>query len=296
MTHRLPAQHEHEPQPWVVEGHGGIKLTVWAYPGAGVPVVFCHCTGGLGRLWDPVVAALGPGFQCWAVDARGHGESAKPDSKADYRWECSGRDLVAVVQALGLEGRAFAVGHSAGGAHAIYAELAAPGLFRAMALIDPVAGPIEIMQGGGLALAEGARRRKSHFTGHREAHERLSGKAPMNTWSADALEAYIEHGLEPHGHGVMLRCPPQIEAWCYENGGAGDAYERLSDIPVPTLLVSGEHSGLLPLARHQQECLPDARLHVVEGAGHFVPQEQPEALAAVLRDWLLRQAASGAPV
>ena len=59
----------------------------------------------------------------------------------------------------------------------------------------------------------------------------------------------------------------------------------LAGVPVPTAVVWGEHDQLFPLdIGHQYvECLPDARLHLLDDAGHWVDLEQPEALAEIVR-------------
>ena len=57
---------------------------------------------------------------------------------------------------------------------------------------------------------------------------------------------------------------------------------RLADLGVPVLLLWGESDEFAPLAaahRFQRE-LPDTELVVLEGAGHFVWDEQPERCAA----------------
>ena len=61
--------------------------------------------------------------------------------------------------------------------------------------------------------------------------------------------------------------------------------ELLAGVPVPTAVVWGEDDQLFPLdIGHQYvERLPDARLHLVADAGHWVDLEQPEALANVIR-------------
>ena len=43
----------HEPAAVKVEGHGGVGLCVWDYGGAGPDLLFCHCTGTMGRIWEP---------------------------------------------------------------------------------------------------------------------------------------------------------------------------------------------------------------------------------------------------
>jgi haloalkane dehalogenase len=65
---------------------------------------------------------------------------------------------------------------------------------------------------------------------------------------------------------------------------------RLADVRVPVLLLWGESDEFAPLAgahRFERE-LADTELVVVEGAGHFVWDEQPERCAAALTAFLAR--------
>jgi pimeloyl-ACP methyl ester carboxylesterase len=59
----------------------------------------------------------------------------------------------------------------------------------------------------------------------------------------------------------------------------------LAGITAPTAVVWGEDDQLFPLdiGHHYVERLPDARLHLVTDAGHWVELEQPEALAEIIR-------------
>ena len=69
---------------------------------------------------------------------------------------------------------------------------------------------------------------------------------------------------------------------------------RLADLGVPVLLVWGESDEFAPLAgahRFERE-LPDTELEVIEGAGHFVWDDQPERCAAALTAFLARISAS----
>ncbi len=269
-------------------GYDGVHLEAWDYGGTGPMVLLCHCTGGVSRLWDPVVAAIGPGARYVAVDTRGHGGSDKPDDHEAYRWDFSGRDLLAVVDALGQGSGLCAIGHSAGGAHILHAELQRPGQFARAILFDPIVGPAFALAEGGKSLAEGARRRKNRFHTRIEARERLIKKLPMKTWSDAAVAAFLAHALEDDGAEVRLRCPGSIEAWCYEQRGAHDAFEQLGAIQTDVLLVSGDNSPLLPLVQAQSERLPHSALQIMSDGGHFAPQEHPEAFAALAREWLFR--------
>lgn len=267
-------------------GYDGVQIQAWDYGGEGPVVLLCHCTGGVSRLWDPVVAAMGPGARYIAVDTRGHGGSDKPHDCEAYRWDFSGRDLLAVLDALGQGPGLSAIGHSAGGAHIVHAELLRPGQFSRAILIDPIIGPAGPLAAGGKSLAEGARRRKTRFSSREQARERLLKKPPMLTWSEAAVEAYLAHGLEEDGPEVVLRCPGVIEAWCYEQRSAYDVFDRLGEVQTKVLLVSGDHSPLFPLVEAQNRRLPHAAIRVLPEAGHFAPQERPEAFAAIAREWL----------
>ncbi len=270
------------PRPLQIPGHGGLALNVWDHGGEGPAVLLCHCTGGLGRLWDPVVAHSGAGCRFLAVDARGHGLSGRPGALEDCRLQYSGEDLLRVVDALALGQGLRGVGHSGGGAHLLFAELLRPGLFQEIILIDPIAGPPEVLLPIGLHLAQGARRRRNTFSSREEARARLCAKPPMNSWCGEALDAYVEHGLLEQDGVVHLRCPGEVEAWFYEQECPFEAYDRLKEIDSEVLLLSGVHSPLMSLVRAQRDRLKHSRVRIIEEAGHFLPQERPEALAGVL--------------
>lgn len=268
-----------------VAGHDGVEICVHEYAGAGPPLVLCHCTGTLGRIWEPVIRALGGAYQTFAVDARGHGDSEQPQVREAYAWECSGRDLLAVIDALGLGAGVWAVGHSAGAAHIAYAEMLRPGTVSKSILIEAIVGPRIAFQGEN-PLAVSARRRRNVFESVHAARERLGGKPPMSAWTLETLDVYIEHGLRalPDGQ-VALRCPGAIEAWMYEQGGACDVYERLEELKFNALVLAGGDSNVRALAELQSERLPHSRLVVWDGVSHFVPQERPAEVAALIRDW-----------
>ena len=65
---------------------------------------------------------------------------------------------------------------------------------------------------------------------------------------------------------------------------------RLADLDVPVLLIWGANDEFAPIAgahRFERE-LPSTELVAIEGAGHFVWDEQPERCAAALLDFLGR--------
>ncbi len=58
----------------------------------------------------------------------------------------------------------------------------------------------------------------------------------------------------------------------------------LGEVQTPTLVVSGSEEKVIPLtcAREYAATLANATLEIVEGAGHYVDYEEPQALAALI--------------
>lgn len=274
------------PRAHRVQGHGGVFLNVWDYGGHGVPLLLCHCTGTVARTWDPVIARMNAGFHVYAVDSRGHGDSDRPASRDAYDWPLSGLDLLAVIDEILPGTPVMAAGHSGGGAHIAYAESFRPGVFSRVVLIEAIIGPREFFAGPS-PLAALARRRVSLFDSRVAAWSRFAAKPPMSRWHPEALEAYIEHGLATLSDGSLaLKLPGETEAWMYELGGAYDLYERLDALDFHALLAAGSESYGVTLTEGQGARLRNCEIRLVEGAHHFVPQERPLEVAAMLDEWL----------
>lgn len=69
-----------------------------------------------------------------------------------------------------------------------------------------------------------------------------------------------------------------------------DNWAALRAFPAPVLVVCGAEDALCPPALHEEiaAAAPCAELHVVEGAGHLLPLEQPRALSARIAGWAAR--------
>ena len=87
-------------------------------------------------------------------------------------------------------------------------------------------------------------------------------------WSSMSATAKI--GWNPYLHNPKLR-------------------ERLRRVSAPTLVVAGAADRLLPRAHPEAyaEGIVDARLEVMEGAGHMAPLERPDEFSALLRNFLV---------
>ncbi|MGF6160396.1 pimeloyl-ACP methyl ester carboxylesterase [Ensifer sp. KUDG1] len=67
-----------------------------------------------------------------------------------------------------------------------------------------------------------------------------------------------------------------------------DSRPRLAAITQSTLVLAGACEQVCPLEAQQEvaDGIPDAELHLIEGAGHFAPLENPDAVAGHVARWL----------
>jgi glutathione peroxidase len=67
-----------------------------------------------------------------------------------------------------------------------------------------------------------------------------------------------------------------------------DLSPRLGEIRVPTLVIVGSQDIATPpdRAEHLTRCIPGAQLVTISSAGHMSATEQPESVAATIRDFL----------
>lgn len=267
------------PTPGFLRTEDGLQLRTWDYGGDGPTVLLAHCTGTHGRVWDPIVAALGGAYRCIALDARGHGDSDAPENAEAYAWSNSGKDWLCLADAWGLGRDLLAVGHSGGAAQLCFAEQMRPGFLRKAVLIDAIVGPPEWFPKPN-SLADGARRRKAQFASSEEARARFSSKPPMNAWASESFNAYIAHGLKSDDHGGMrLKCPPFAEGYVFDHGGDPAVYEGLSAMKTTVLLITAEESGVKMLVEEQARQLQHTDIIELAKLSHFLPLEDPTAVA-----------------
>ncbi len=68
-----------------------------------------------------------------------------------------------------------------------------------------------------------------------------------------------------------------------------DSRPGLGSIACPTLVLCGRQDAITPPALHEEIAggIPGARLVLIEDCGHLSAMEQPQAVTALLREWLL---------
>jgi pimeloyl-ACP methyl ester carboxylesterase len=253
------------------------------------PLLFAHATGFHGHVWRPVAHRLEDAFRLFTFDERGHGDT--PPSEDGQSWHGFARDALAVVDATGIGAqRPFGVGHSAGGAALILAELERPGTFRALWCFEPIlppAMPTGPIPTNANPLAIGARRRREVFPSKDAAFDNYASKPPFDILDPESLRAYVDHGFADLDDGtVRLKCRGEIEARTYEMAGGHHAVERLGELRCPVVFASGSTTDTMFSGEYLErlaQSVTNGRAEVFDGLGHFGPLQDPEAIAASIR-------------
>ena len=260
-----------------------MRLSVIEWEGSGpTTLLLAHATGFNKLVWRPVVTALrSQGFdgRILAHDFRSHGRSPKLDG---HDWSHFGEDVAEMLSLV--DGPVLGVGHSMGGAALLGTGLKHPERFIGQVLIEPIVFPAIDDQDHPLVV--GAARRRRAFATPDEAIANFAGKPVFARWTSDALQAYVEGGLVREGEGWALACEPADEAATFRAAGSDDVFARLEDVAIPIWLVIGSDTDAYPpgYVETLRDWIEGAQLMTVPGAGHFVPMEQPAALAAIIRE------------
>lgn len=265
----------------------GVEIALLDWGGDG-PLVLMHhangfCAGTLGLVAD----ALVPRFRVIGMDARGHGDSSRPEGPDAYRWDAFAEDLLAVAEALAPEhgGRvAVGFGHSFGGTSVLGAAARRADLFEQLVLVEPVIPPPPEWAAADPArherltrLVEGAQKRRSLWPSRAEARAHFAERSLFQPWQPAALDLYIEYGLRERPDGQLeLKCPGTVEAAIFGASGGLDVASLARRVTAATTVLWATR-GDFPRAVYERVfgAMPAARIVAVD-AGHLVPMEAPE--------------------
>ena len=233
----------------------------------GSTIVFAHGSGGTHEIWKSQLSRMAEEHRIVALDLSGHGESVDipttdgPTARARYV-----EDLLAVTEA---EDADVLVGNSLGGAVVVQALIETDPALDAAALVG---------SGAKLAVLE-----------------------DLRNWLADDFDRAIDF---LHGEDFLFHDPdPRLETLSREGmrevgrrvterdflaSHTFDERDRIDQIDVPTLAMTGEYDGLTPPKYHEYvaDTIPDAEMRTIPDAAHLSMLEAPETFNVELRSFL----------
>jgi 3-oxoadipate enol-lactonase len=226
------------------------------------------------HMWDDQVAAWSRHFRRVRYDRRGHGQSSVP--KGPYPMERLGRDVLAVIDALGI-GKMNWCGLSMGGMVGQWLGANAPARIDKLVLSNTSAyfadkalweGRLKTVRDKGLAAIVDANMER-WFT--KEFRDR-------NPQAIARMSA------------MFLATKPEGYIGCGEGIRDMDHRPLLAKISAPTLVIAGKHDPATPLEANEfiRQHIPSAQIAVLDAA-HIANVEQPQVYADTVLKFLLRK-------
>jgi esterase len=255
----------------------GLRLRLLDWGGEGrTPLLLLHGFTGHAHAWDTLSIALQPHFHVLALDQRGHGDSDPADI---YNPAVAFDDLTGVVEQLAVRSLIL-IGLSMGGRNAIYFAAKRPDLVQKLVTVD--IGP-EISTRAA-AAPPGPPEPDTWESIEQAAQHLHRGNAYPGIhyyrWVASSsLRQRADGALVWKWHPSVKERRTQIDF---------DWWKALRSIPVPTLVLRGEHSPILDrdVAERMAKELPQGRFVEIPRAVHTLHEDNPEAVLAALKDFL----------
>jgi pimeloyl-ACP methyl ester carboxylesterase len=266
----------------------------------GEPVVLLHGFPELSHSWRHQMPALAAaGYHAVAPDLRGYGRSDRPASVGAYAAPKLVADVVGLIRALGHES-AHLVGHDWGGALAWALAGNAPEVVRSLTALHAPVGPVSAR----LRREDPDQRAKSwymllfQFTGVAETWLAADDFANLRAFVFDtaAEGTFPEEDREVFVD--ALRRDGALTAalnWYRANMPPASWLRDPPDPPsvsVPTLVIWGEADAYMDpvlLTRSASTVTGPLRVERLPNVSHWVQQEAPERVNALLLDFLASQ-------
>ena len=215
--------------------------------GSGRPLALLHGNGESHRVFDAMAPFLAPHHRLVGIDSTGHGGSPRGEGPLTIARNADHLDTA--LGALGLAGIDL-LGFSDGGNVALELALRHPGRLGRLIVVGANLFPA--------GMRAGTLRRT------RVMHTALRGLGPLLPAARATAERF-----------ALMTDDPHIDP------------AALAQVEIPVLVVAGEkdlvrdeHTRLIA------DCLPAARLVIVEDAGHMLPRSHPKLLATLVEEFL----------
>jgi haloacetate dehalogenase len=265
--------------------------------GSGPPVLLLQGWPQTHLEWRHVAPVLAQRFTVVATDLRGYGDSSKPQSgenHAGYSKRALAQDQVEVMRQLGFE-RFAVVGHDRGGRVACRMALDHPQAVTRLALLDIVPTRTVYTQ-----VSKNLATWYFHWfflIQPEPLPEMLLGGQAEPFLRNFAFRGLIPDAIDEAVFAEYLRCfanPQTLHAMCedYRAGASIDLQHDEADLgtllPCPTLVLWGVHGAmhrLFDVLETWRPRAPDAQGKALP-AGHWLPEECPNELAATLVEFL----------
>ena len=248
--------------------------------GSGILFVMIHAGVADSRQWNNEFAIFAQKYQVIRYDMRGYGKSEPVDGEFSHM-----DDLASVLDALQLQEPLIMMGCSMGGGLAMDFALAHPSRVRALIMVGsgPSGLELDVPRSAKFAEAE-----KAFEAGDLDLVAEIetqiwfdgAGRTPEQVNQAMRALAY-EMDLKALSHEArqLGKRLPNTQT---------PAFDRLSELNMPVLLIVGSHDTpyILAAADYMIENIKSARKVIIEDAAHLPNMDQPHEFQTIVKTFL----------
>ena len=271
---------------------------VLAGPATGPPVVLLH---GFPELWFSWHAVLPPlvqaGYRVIVPDLRGYNRSDKPPGRAAYSGDAFARDVLGLLDALGVE-RAFVAGHDVGGGVAWTLVFQHPERVRRAAILSaphpsawqratPQDDPHSISWFRSFFQLPFLPELASRAGGWWLLTRNLQRTSRPGLFEGETLEVFQSAWARDNAISTMINV--------YRSGFRRGSLPDDAKPGVPVRYVFGGHDAYIPRAASliTADLLGHAAAVELPEAGHWLLLEEPERIGGLLVDFFQQEGSPG---
>ncbi|HET8859928.1 alpha/beta fold hydrolase [Marivirga sp.] len=253
-----------------------MKLNYKELGNSGEPLIILHGLFGSSDNWMTIGRKLSEKFKVYLVDQRNHGDS--PHDKV-HNYEAMASDLEEFIESNKIK-NPHIIGHSMGGKTAMYFAVQHPDLYDKLVIVDiaPKAYPVHhdtILEGlCSLKLDE--------LESRSDADKKLAEYVPEKGVRQFLLKNLTRNDEKEFEWKINL---PVLEK---NIEIVGKGLEKRLATEKDVLFVGGKNSKYIQSEDHItiNNFFPNAKIEMIEGAGHWIHAEKPEEFLRLIEDFL----------
>ncbi len=247
-------------------------------PEDGQVVVLIHGFSTPMFLWDPAVPALtAAGLRVLRYDLLGRGFSDRP--RVTYNADLFDRQLLDLLDALGLSAPVDLLGLSMGGVIAVRFADRHPERVRRLGLEDPAGFSVRVTPGAFALFVPLLGEALMGLAGN----SLMVGGLPGDFYRPERYPEYYEKYKEQLPYKGFKRAI--LSTMRHLNlSSLAEAYARVGAQGRRCLLIWGRQDATVPFATSEQvrAAIPQIEFHAIDEAGHIPHYERPEAVNPIL--------------
>jgi len=247
----------------------------WRSAGSGIPVVLLHAFPFSSAMWLSQREGLAPVCRVITPDLRGFGGTPLGDARPSI--DVMADDVAHLLDQEGID-RAVVGGLSMGGYVTMAFCRRHPDRLLGVILADTKAGADD-------EQAKANRERIAQAVLEKGSDVLLDQLPSLVGVTTQQRRGMVLGRVR----GLIKVAPPKAVAWAQRAmANRRDSFDTLRGLRVPALVIVGDEDRLSPLAEAEAmaEAIPEAKLAVIEQAGHLSAVERPEEFNRLVADFV----------